>query len=394
MLRGKRQNHSRTPSDGVLTGHLDDWAEIAVDYLDGNLDDQTESAVKAHIDSCAECAARLQLQRAALTDLRRPELAEIPTELEEKIISGIHASLLPTVLTAPEKGRDSSRLFRTWAPVAVAATFVLAVGLGLGIGLQQDGDGVTTAADSVAEAERLASTEGSTEIDAGSALATSDEASLAAESGAEGGDPQTMGISDFSLTAAPDGAGTPDVSGMAGALANADDTAYFWFSAPEDDVVTTAQADAIAQEITADTGLQLMGRQFGPGVKAFAAFVPREDCTAIVSLLARIGFSMDLSLSLSTNPSSSAVMAWTEAMVEEKYPVAELSATPAEAAETTDWMYTTSTVTSTTKLNGSPAQTTTTTTSPIQTTSTARTTTTVDATPTHVLVVILIAVDD
>ena len=91
---------------------------------------------------------------------------------------------------------------------------------------------------------------------------------------------------------------------MAGALANAEDTAYFWFTAPEAGVVTPAQADAIAREVTAVTGLQLVDREFSSGVRAFAAFVPRDDATAIVSLLARIGFSMDLSLSLSSKPGS------------------------------------------------------------------------------------------
>jgi hypothetical protein len=102
--------------------------------------------------------------------------------------------------------------------------------------------------------------------------------------------------------------------------------------------------------------------------------VPRGDSAAVVDLLRSLSDSLQLAVSLSLQPGEE-VTSWAASMLQDKYSLAELSASPSHSPATTGWLYTTST-------------------SPPTTYGTARAPKTMplDEAGTHVLVVIFVAV--
>jgi len=69
--------------------HVDDWAEIAVDYLDGQLDHDTRTAVEAHLSGCPDCATRLRRQQYVVSFLQETALDDSPEDLEYRSIGQI-----------------------------------------------------------------------------------------------------------------------------------------------------------------------------------------------------------------------------------------------------------------------------------------------------------------
>ena len=59
---------------------------------------------------------------------------------------------------------------------------------------------------------------------------------------------------------------------------------------------------ALAEQITMLTGLQPVPDNLALGRTTFAAYVPKKDATALVELLQSIGSSLQLTLSLVTEP--------------------------------------------------------------------------------------------
>ena len=66
--------------------HVDDWAEVAVDYLDGRLDPETRLAVESHLAGCPDCAARLRRQQSVVRFLQETALDDPPEDLEYRAI--------------------------------------------------------------------------------------------------------------------------------------------------------------------------------------------------------------------------------------------------------------------------------------------------------------------
>jgi anti-sigma factor RsiW len=60
--------------------HVDDWAEVAVDYLDGRLDEPTKLAVEDHLSGCPDCAARLRRQQYVVSFVQDTVLDEPPED--------------------------------------------------------------------------------------------------------------------------------------------------------------------------------------------------------------------------------------------------------------------------------------------------------------------------
>ena len=134
---------------------------------------------------------------------------------------------------------------------------------------------------------------------------------------------------------------------MASGLANADASAYFFFDNTNTGLVSAEQADSVASQLTAATGLRLMDRGVASGVRAFAAFVPRNDSEALVHLLCSIGSSLKLDVCLSLEPGAE-VASWADSMLQDKYSLAVLSALPSKPPAGSGWVYTTSTAPTTT----------------------------------------------
>jgi anti-sigma factor RsiW len=78
MVWGRKTNGSRASSGQGISGHLDEWARLAVDYVDGTVDDSTRSAIQAHLQTCPDCARRLTAQQSALAYFAQAPLVEAP----------------------------------------------------------------------------------------------------------------------------------------------------------------------------------------------------------------------------------------------------------------------------------------------------------------------------
>ena len=71
-------------------GHIDEWADLALDYIEGRLDAHRFSLVEHHISSCAPCRERLEEQRwiAGWAASVRP--AEPPPDMESRVMAALH----------------------------------------------------------------------------------------------------------------------------------------------------------------------------------------------------------------------------------------------------------------------------------------------------------------
>jgi hypothetical protein len=387
MFWGRNAHSHSVSPNGPLSGHIDRWEEIAVDYVDGRLDDSTEAAVRAHLHGCPDCAERLESQKRSLESFRQASLVEAPTGLEDTVLSEILFPREPVQVHRPSLLDRLSRRaefwwtgLRPWMPAAAAVVVVLAVIVAVGVIRQRDLSEGQRSADRVATTAVAGVAEMDAAAEDATLLTASTTAPLLGAAGTESTEDATgLDNGEYAISGAglrPTGAHVEDRGAMVNSLASADGPAYFYFAVEGEGFPTTQQADTIAQRVTAETGLGLMNKTLSSGTRAFAAFVPREDAQAIVDLLLTIGASLDLTVSLSLEPGK-AVSVWAESLLANKYAVAELDASPSESPDTTAWSYTTSTSPSTTEGTSS------TTTVPLP-----------DEAGTHVLVVILIGIQN
>ena len=105
---------------------------------------------------------------------------------------------------------------------------------------------------------------------------------------------------------------------------------------------------ALAEQITMLTGLQPVPDSLALGRTTFAAYVPKKDATALVELLQSIGSSLQLTLSLVTEPiavpGAAKAADYGSALRENKASLPELSATKTPQPAVTKYSFTTSTV--------------------------------------------------
>ena len=126
--RDDKQDNREPSGLGSLDGHLDDWAELAIDYLDGSLPSDTRLAVEEHLKRCPSCSARLGTQREIADMLEAVDYVDPPSSLSDKI----REALLYPVKPLPMPGREPkphslswSRRLRPWIPVTVCVAAVL-----------------------------------------------------------------------------------------------------------------------------------------------------------------------------------------------------------------------------------------------------------------------------
>jgi anti-sigma factor RsiW len=405
MTRGDEHEGRGQVPGGMVSGHVDDWEELAVDYLDGQLDPATTAAIEAHLHDCPACAARLHKQEALVAFLEGIDYQAPPSELEDRVLGEI---LFPSAGTQtegrpaqPVKKQESrwSTVWRRkivpWVPAAVGVIAVLAVVLTYGL-VRESADESTDTAMNTTVAQSAAA---KTPEEPGLGDAASGE-TMVADAGEE---PATESAPprDTATTAAPAtttvimGAGTemafPAATTATTAVGSTETTAAVAM-APETTTTTANKATMVSElqtggspahfvfesttakagqeadgtndgagrtgadlaaQLTALTGLEPLDQTLWIDGPTFAAYVPREQAQQFVDLLLSIGASFQGDVGLALQPLE--VYAWdqepagagTDAvsrLLEKRAEFVELLASRTPAPAVTRWSYTTSTL--------------------------------------------------
>ena len=343
-MAGAKHPHDEHLSPGrSLAGHVDDWEELAADYVDGALDPESRAAVQAHLDACADCAKRLDVQKNVSALLHETPLEDGPADLEDRVMGEMLFPKTPArsvKAAAAERARWSNlwrRRIRPWIPatVAVAALFAALISFGLLHGTAGRESMVTTTAGAVATTTAEAS--GRPEV-ASAPSTTATTAAPATTAGASvGAGVPAAGQADTSapaptfaaaatttttagspptespVTEAPNtmatrvAAGTSDTKTMIADLQQAGAPLYFVFAATASGDESTSSTDGddqakLAEQITQLTGLQPVSGDLSLDGTTFAAYVRKKDATAIVELLQSIGNGLQLTVTLASQP--------------------------------------------------------------------------------------------
>ncbi len=369
MFRGTgKDGHGAAPRN-ALTGHMDEWEALAVDYLDGQLDPEANAAVELHLRECPACAARLQAQRGALTVLRESPLEDPPVELEDKVLGELLFPAKGAATVSRARGDQSPRWSRVWrkrvrpwipATVAVAALFLALVSYGLYRSTADDSvqfEGTTSVAVATGGAESDRAAEENAAVPSTTAAGTSyaplgvtttTAGATTTAVGAGGDTTVTAAVGPENTEAPPEGYATSETTQdrkkMISNLASAEAPAYFMFETPasndEQSVEVVAQA---VEQITTFTGLEPLDDSFTPAGTTFVAFVPRDDATQLVDLLRSIGASLGLVVGLGTEPPGAAAD-FVAGLVDRKRDFPELSAYRTPQPAVLQWSFTTSTL--------------------------------------------------
>jgi anti-sigma factor RsiW len=369
--------------------HVDDWPEFAVDYLDGQLDQETRMAVERHLSTCPDCTARLHRQQSVVKLLQETPLYDPPEDLEYRAIGelvfpspGGQPVGRPAELDKPYRTPKWQRTLRTWLPASVAVVALLAAVVGYGIARSGSGAEVANNSDRAAAPVTAAGAADST---------ATEESTLAgpmATSTTAGATTSTALTSQPPATAAPAAiAPTQDRKTMIREIENAQAPAFVSFLAalpsPGDDgqssttstgevtdttavdgTVTTAGAGTdtttlpvtpptVSAEQTANvvyqlagfTGLRPLDRSLWMGGPTFAAYLPREDAEEFVDLVRSIGVSLGLVVALSGAPPARASELY-DSLMEHKGEFPVLAAHRALQPATWGYDFTTSTLAS------------------------------------------------
>ena len=333
--------------------HIDEWADLALDYIDGTAAPAEAARVEAHVADCPSCSARLQQQRAFASQLAAIPLVEAPEGLEDRILGEfLFPSQVPPALPEPEKAPVVSlwqRRLRAWVPAAaaVAAVFVGIVAYGLlsSSDDQEAADLFTTTTPTAAVAVVPASQDGmdppANEGQLGSAttLATATETTAGGSSPSDGTDPSVASVDTppatitsrramvdamktssgpLYLALAPSSTGNEE--GQTGDTTAAD---------PSSDGGTTESSAAASRETSTDsTGdvaqnwmeqtvreivqftelLPLPESVSEPG-PVFAAYLDHDHVSAFIDLMLSIANSIHLNVSMQAEPDADSGMA-------------------------------------------------------------------------------------
>lgn len=348
MVRAEQADGKGTPAGRVVAGHVDEWENLALDYLDGALDTETKAAIDAHLEACPSCAGRLEVQRSVLATLRRLPLEEAPADLEDRVLGEIVFPSRPAPTaraTAAERSRWSDlwrRRIRPWIPATVAVVAFFAALISFGVLRGEVADETlapTTAAGPVVMSEnaRGGDGKGTDEVTSAAAVTTAAaadstaDAELASGGGehpaptdtnsagtepayAAGETLTTTTMAAFGAEQLPPKA-TPttihDKKQMVAEIRAADAPLYFVFESRDATAGPRTESDRtgaeLANQITMLTGLQPVDPELALGPSTFVAYVRKEDATAIVELLQSIGASLQLSVGLASEPVSTRV---------------------------------------------------------------------------------------
>lgn len=341
--------------------HVDEWAGVAVDYLDGRLDGSTKSAVEAHLSGCPDCAARMRKQQYVVRLLHEAALDDPPQDLEYRSIGElVFPSPGGQPLSRPMVKRPAPtprwyRGLRAWAIPTVAV--IALIGAVVAYGIVRSGPGAQVATDSsraavsttiaasaattattaapafgasatVAGAELTVTTAGATTTSAlaGAPPATDTQISTLAATQ----DPKAMvqalqtaqapTFVSFQTAVAAPAAGaqgpTPTGSATETTTLGATDTTGAGTPTtaggsgdtppPTGNVtmgtVSADQAAGLLNEIKEFTGLEPLDRSLWLGGPTFAVFLPRADAAKLVDMVRSIGSTFSLIVTLDGAP--------------------------------------------------------------------------------------------
>lgn len=341
-------------------GHIDEWSELAVDYLDGTASAVDQAAVESHIASCPECAARVRQQTSVQAYLRQTAPLNAPEDLEQRILGELFS---PSQVIERAPDRDTrgwaslrQRRLRAWMPAAAAVAALLVFIVIYGVAISPRDQQLTAEKAATTVLATMAASQGSGEMaldastagDAGDATTTAagivettaapatatTAAAITPASLPAGTQNRKAMIAELSDSAGPvyltltatspetspnsrdDSAGT----GSATASDAGDDTRVGPETSESNDTSDTetretAQSSATAQDRTTDTALpawveeaasQLtLFTQMEPlpetlslGQPVFAGYVKHEQVTHFVDLLLSIAASVDLDVTM------------------------------------------------------------------------------------------------
>jgi anti-sigma factor RsiW len=368
MAEDRQPTGSGSPGR-VIEAHVDDWEELAIDYLDGTLDSDSRAAVDAHLENCAACAARLGVQMSVCKLVQQVTLEDSPSGLEDEVIGEILFPPAPprTIVPARQPSFWSRRRskFKPWIPVTVAVVAFFAVMISVGVlrsgGAMETADVTTTAgaattavarAESTFAANATTAAPQATEVASDGAVMGAATPSQDTSTGVGGAGATTTTVVAPTMTTGPGATYAPlqDKKTMVAELQAAGAPVYFVFQTMN--AASGMSADetgaALAEQITMLTGLQPVPGDLALGRTTFAAYVPKKDATALVELLQSIGSSLQLTLSLVTEPiavSGAAKAAdYGTALRDNQASLPELSATKTPQPAVTKYSFTTSTV--------------------------------------------------
>ena len=356
-----------TPA-GIPAGHVDEWGESVVDYLDGRLAPETRIVVEVHLEGCPACAARVLTQQSVIRLLQGTSLADPPEGLEHRVLGELLFPSGPVsrrkVAERPRGWRGSilwRRKIRPWIPATVAVAALLATVVGIGL-LRSDTDVLTANREEATStlAAKDQTGEGSPAPFESLGAATSVAAATTTLAGAT----TTLAASEPMVPAV-----TQDRKQMVSSLKVAQVPAYLAFEAPapplpedvqSEEPVTTVPGDAsrsggamtVSQEqvkavvssMLEFTGMQPLDETLALGGPTFAAFVPRDDASQLVDLVRSIGASLGLVVSLGMNPPAGTEEAASR-LVERKAEFPVLSAERNPQPAVSGYRFTTSTLT-------------------------------------------------
>jgi predicted anti-sigma-YlaC factor YlaD len=386
--------------------HVDDWAEVAVDYLDGRLDHETRLAVENHLAGCPDCAARLRKQQSVVRFLQESALYDPPEDLEYRAIGemifpspGGRPIAPPVEVEKPSRSPRWYRTLRAWMPATVAVIALLAAVIGYGIVRSGSGAEVATNTDraaggitTVAEGATTAAPSASEATVSGAAATMTTAAAATTTTALATGPPATE-------PAPATFVATQDRKAMISALATTQAPAYVSFRAPVDTLTTSGQStttsvtgatettatqgtdttagaapaatapsatettaaagagnvtlvtvsqdqvNSIVQQIIGFTGMRPLDQSLWLDGPTYAAFLPRKDADKLVDLVRSIGASLGLVVRLEGDPPAAA-KSTSERLLEHKELFPVLAAHRALQPATWGYDFTTSTLAS------------------------------------------------
>ena len=380
--------------------HVDDWAEVAVDYLDGQLDQQTRMAVEGHLSGCPECAARLRKQQYVVRFLQETAPDDPPEDLEYRSIGEL---VFPSPIGQPtgypvevKKRAPAPRWYRglrAWAVPTVAVIALIAAVVGYNIARSGSDTNIagnagraltsaTTVAGSATTAAAFsdATMAGAAPTMTTAAAATTTTALLTAAPSTDAQfsavatqDPKAMVraletaqaptfVSFQTVVTAPPaggqsetGTGVTTETTAAGATETtavgeppttavvATETTVAGGGNTTVGTVSADQALALLSAIKQFTGLEPVDASLWLGGPTFAVFLPRQDAAKLVDLVRSIGSSFGLTVSLGGAPPAQ-VEQGTTRLLEHKKSFPVLSAHRALQPSTWGYDFTTSTL--------------------------------------------------
>ena len=314
-------NDSLPPKgSGNLDGHVDDWEDLAVQYLDGALSHEAKLAVEAHLSLCPSCAARMETQRRVVGLLETVEYIDPPSDLfgriQDELLSPVRVP--SSSVRGRAQGWTSWRRIRTWVPVTVAVAAVLIGVFAYGLTRERpgpfssvvQGTGLTTTtarysndvkAGATAPTAHSTTTAAAMETSTTAAAATTTMAVTSSVTMTESSVPPTAVHDKALLIEALESTNGPaylTVAGTAGS-SPADNN-----SAPASTTSTGSAAQSgqsIAEQlqqkallITSMTTLEPLSTGLWLGGPTFAAFLRQSDASTLVDLLNSAGMTVAL----------------------------------------------------------------------------------------------------